>query len=135
MYILEIQIDKFLNEIQHLFSCRRCPGDIRTLVETVDNDINRALSLQAQHALDAFGKLDTIRFPCAVSVLGIQLREGVVTRIRFGGKLGKEGGEEAIEILLLHIPKIKIIKGHCGQSSRTQVFDVLYDRRTNREYE
>jgi hypothetical protein len=71
MYIREIQIDKVINELQDLFSSRRRPGDIRTLVESVDNDINRALSLQAQNVLDAFGKRGTIRFPCATSVVGI----------------------------------------------------------------
>jgi hypothetical protein len=45
------------------------------------------------------------------------LGEEVVTRIGFGRKLGKKGGEEAIEILLLGIPKITIIICDSSQSS------------------
>jgi hypothetical protein len=57
------------------------------------------------------------------------------TRMRFGSKLGNEGGEKAIAVLLLHIPKIEIIVGHSGQSGRMHALDVLNDCGSNGQYE
>jgi hypothetical protein len=55
------------------------------------------------------------------------LGEKVMARIGFGRKLGKERGKEAIAVLLLRIPKIEIIVGHCGQSGCSHALDVLDD--------
>jgi len=58
------------------------------------------------------------------------LEEDIIARILFSRKLGEEGGEEAIAVLLLVIPKIEIIIRHCGQSGCTQTLDFLNDRGT-----
>jgi len=43
MYIWKAQINEFINEVQDLFAGRPHPRDIRTLVESVNDDINRAV--------------------------------------------------------------------------------------------
>ena len=53
-------------------------------------------------------------------------------RIGFGRKLQNEGGEEAIAVLLLDIPKIEVIIRHGGQSGGMHVLDVLDDCGSNR---
>jgi hypothetical protein len=67
-------------------------------------------------------------------MVGIELREDLVTRIQFCRKLGNKRGEEAITILFLDITKIEIIVGHRGQSTCTHALYVLNDRGTKRKF-
>ena len=54
-----------------------------------------------------------------------------MARIQSSGELGKERGKEAIDVLLLHIPKIEVVIGHRGQPSCAHVLDVLNDCRAS----
>ena len=43
-YVRKVQINQFINEVQDLFAGRLYPRDIRTLIESIDDYINCAVS-------------------------------------------------------------------------------------------
>src|SRR6266850_3048914 len=51
MHIRKFQINESFQQLKDLFARGRCPRDIGTLIESIDNDINLALFWQAQHVL------------------------------------------------------------------------------------
>ena len=57
--------------------------------------------------------------------------------VRFDRELGNEGGEKAITILLLDVPKMKmkVIIGNRGQSCFVLAFDFLDNCRSSGHYE
>jgi hypothetical protein len=58
--------------------------------------------------LEAFCECLIIRRVGSCVVLRIQLRKGVIARIRFGAELAEDRGEQAVDVLLGNIPEIKI---------------------------
>src|SRR6266852_4237653 len=54
MYIRKFQTNEVFNQIQDLLTGRRPSREIRAFVESIGDDINRALPWQTQHVFQTF---------------------------------------------------------------------------------
>src|SRR5216684_7570006 len=131
MNVRKIQINQLFNQRQDPLASAWPPWEIGAFIDSVNDDINRALPRQFQHVRHTFFERTNTRLPSAATVVRIYPGEDIITRIRFDGKLGNEGGEKTMAVLLLDISEIKVIVRHRGQSRCTHALDVLNDCRSS----
>ena len=116
MKIWEGEFDKLLHEIEDQFSRRWHPKSVRTLVERVDNDVDRVVIgiyeclLQVLHQHVISGLVST------VVVSQIYVVEYIATDIEASGELGKERKQQVSAILFIGVLKVEVKVSHGGQS-------------------
>jgi len=109
-----VKINKFIDELKHLFSRGWNSRHERTLVDCIHDDVIRALCLEGEHFFETFYHSSIIRLPNSMVVSRIESGEDVTIGIRASGELDEEGRKQIAEFLLVDVPEVEIKIGHRG---------------------
>jgi len=126
--ISDVETNKFIDEIDHLFSWRSNIRPERTLVDCIQNDIGGALLIEGKHLLETHYHSAIIRFPYSTIVRRIETGEDVTTGIGPSRELDEEGRKEVLEFLLVDVLEVEIEIRHRGPPGVVQGHNILYDR-------
>jgi hypothetical protein len=111
--VWEVKGNEFIHKLQDLFSRRWWNGwRDRTLVECIQNDVNRRLSVEAEHFFKAFNHCPITRFPYSTIVGRMKSGEYVTTGIGARRKLDEQRGKQIVKFLFINVPEIEIEIGH-----------------------
>ena len=126
--IRKVEVNKFIYEVEDLFSRRWNRRRDRTLVEGVHDDVSGSLCLEGEHFFQAFYHSSITGFLDSTAVFKIESREYIATRIRTSRKLDKERGKQVGKFLFIDVPEVEIEIRHRGLPIVAQGYDILYDR-------
>ena len=112
-----MKANEFIHKFKYLFSWRWDTRRDWALIDCVQNDVSRALTLNGEHFFEAFYHCPIIGFVYSTIVCRIELGEYVTGGIGSSRKLDKEGRKQIVEFLFIDIPEVEIIICHRGTSS------------------
>ena len=114
MKMRKMKVDELLDKCKNLFTRRWNSRPVWTLVERVQDNVNRSSIGDREHVLETSNHFNITWLLCTIVVRRIEAGEDVATGTRLSRKLDEERGEEVATMLFIKVPEIEIKVGHQG---------------------
>jgi hypothetical protein len=112
--VRKVEVNELLDKSKNLFTRRRDPRPVWTLVERVKDDVYGLRMGDREHILETLYHFTIAGLCCTIVMCRIKAREDVATRRRLRRKLNEEGREEVATMLLVKVPEVEIKVRHQG---------------------
>ena len=109
---LQVEVDKFLQELENLITRGWEPRRSWTFVEHIKDNENWSLSRQTQHLFQTFLQRVVTRLSSPILVNLVNVAKNVAAWTRASIKLGYKRKQQGVTALLAEIPKIEPEVGH-----------------------
>jgi len=126
--------DQIVHKAQHVLACGWDSGGTRALVQGINDDENRILAWESDHGLETFREVGIAR-PCGTfAARFVQLMKDIPATSRVVTELEEKGHQEAADMALGGVVKIKVVVGDQGRLLFCQVLDVFDNGGADRKH-
>jgi hypothetical protein len=125
MYVAKLKANKVLKKADDLFSLSWHTKIVWTLVESINNNVDRALSWEQEHLLQASRQGIFTGSLSAIVMFRMKSRKYIPAKIRLGSKLPEDRDDKVAMALLCFVTKIAIKVGQACRTRLLQRFDVF----------
>jgi hypothetical protein len=126
--------DKILHKVQDLFTGGWCSSGIRTLVQCVHDNENRKLPWEFEHLLKTSRKGGITGLFGAITARSKQVMENIPATVTVVSQLKEKGRQQAADIALEGILKVKVIPRDQSRPGLSHDLDVFDNSRTYQQY-
>ena len=120
-----VRPDKTLDEVQHLFAGGWCSSGIWTLIQCVQDNENWKLSREFEHLFKTFREGGNTGLFGAITACGEQVIKNIPATVRVVSQLKEKRRQQAADIPLGSIFKVKVIPRDQGRTGLSHVLDVF----------
>ena len=107
MQVRNAQFEKPLQKVKEYRSWGRQPRDVRTLVDCVDDDVNRLLCRDKEHLVKTTRQGINAGLLRALSMFPIKAGNYLATGVQAGRKLKEKRGEKVADVLFFLVSKVE----------------------------